>query len=243
MMLVQRGEHRTELLSAGAPAELKVTLADDATLELLLLQDASAELKLQAEVGSNAVLKVVAICLPGGSDAVINNDFRVEVNGVGAEVRLSGMVIADGAQCVANTTNVRHHGERTRSNQLFKYIVNDQARCEFNGTIVVDEQARFTEAYQTNRNLVESNQAHMHAEPALEIYCDEVKCSHGAATGQLDEQALFYMRTRGIPEQEARHLLMEAFMADVIAAVDFNEDMHQKVQELVSARFAGGNTK
>jgi Fe-S cluster assembly protein SufD len=83
----------------------------------------------------------------------------------------------------------------------------------------------------------------MHAEPALEIYCDEVKCSHGAATGQLDEQALFYMRTRGIPEQEARHLLMEAFMADVIAAVDFNEDMHQKVQELVSARFAGGNTK
>ena len=239
MMLVQSGEHRTELLDAAAAGQLDVQLADGAKLDLLLLQDAgSAALTINAAVGANAALKIVAVCLPDASESAIKNEFHVDVNGVEADVLLAGVVIASGNQKVSNTTHVCHHGEHTHSNQLFKYVVTDQAACEFNGTIVVDEQARFTEAFQTNRNLVESNRAQMHAEPALEIYCDEVQCSHGAATGQLDEQALFYMRTRGIPESEARRLLMEAFLADVIAKVDFSEAMQQRVQEVVSARFA-----
>ena len=166
------------------------------------------------------------------------NDIRIDLDGDGAEAVVNGMAITDGTQLASNATTVRHHGEHTHSDQLFKYVADGESRGEFRGSIVVDESARFTEAYQTNRNILASDTARMHTEPTLEIYCDEVKCSHGAATGQLDPQALFYMRTRGIPEDTARHMLMEAFMADVIDSIGI-EGLRERMRMLVERRFSG----
>lgn len=160
-----------------------------------------------------------------------------DLYGTGAEARVNGMVIASGTQKPSFETRIAHHAEHTASNQIFKYIADGQSQCAFDGLITVEESARFTEAYQTCHNLLASPTARMHAEPALEIYCDEVKCSHGATTGQLDNNALFYMRSRGIPEAEARRMLMEAFLADVIAAVGI-DSLRDRLRHLVERRFS-----
>lgn len=160
-----------------------------------------------------------------------------DLYGTGSEVRVNGMVIASGTQKPSFETRIVHHAEHTSSDQIFKYIADGQSQCAFDGLITVKESARFTEAYQTCYNLLASPTARMHAEPALEIYCDEVKCSHGATTGQLDNNALFYMRSRGIPEAEARRMLMEAFLADVIAAVGI-DSLRDRLRHLVERRFS-----
>lgn len=151
---------------------------------------------------------------------------------------MAGMVICGDSQHTDNDTLVLHHAPHCRSNQTFKYILGDNATGAFRGLIRVDHGAAFTEAYQTNRNLVTSADAIMHTEPQLEIYCDEVKCGHGATTGQLDERALFYMRSRGIPEREARKMLMQAFMADVIDTITL-PSLHERLRLLVERRLTG----
>ncbi|MDE5800856.1 MAG: SufD family Fe-S cluster assembly protein, partial [Paramuribaculum sp.] len=106
----------------------------------------------------------------------------------------------------------------------------------FSGRILVSAKAPYTDAFQTNRNILAAPTARMHTKPQLEIYTDDVKCSHGATTGQLDSEALFYMQTRGIPEAEARHMLMQAFMADVIDTVRI-EGLRDRLRHLVERRF------
>ena len=168
------------------------------------------------------------------------NDFNIDLCAEGADVRLSGMVIASGRQHVDNTVELRHLAPRCTSNQLFKYVLDGQSVGAFGGRILVTPQAKFTDAAQTDRNLLASPDARMHAKPQLEIYNDDVKCSHGATTGQLDAEALFYMRTRGIPEAEARNMLMQAFMADVIDAVAM-EELRDRLRHLVERRFNGSD--
>lgn len=166
---------------------------------------------------------------------------RVALCGTGAEANVNGMVIASGTQTPGFETRIQHKAEHTSSNQVFKYVADGESRCKFDGLIVVDRNARFTEAYQTNHNIIASENARMHTEPALEIYCDEVKCSHGATTGQIDENALFYMRARGIPEDEARRMLMEAFLSDVISAVGI-ESLRDRLRHLTERRFSALNS-
>jgi len=166
------------------------------------------------------------------------NSYTVHLNAPGAEVSMAGMVIAGEAQHTDNDTLVLHHASHCRSSQLFKYILDDNAAGAFRGLIRVDHGAAFTDAQQTNRNLLASDTATMHTEPQLEIYCDEVKCGHGATTGQLDAQALFYMRTRGIPEDEARMMLMQAFMADVLDTITL-PSLHDRLRRLVERRLSG----
>jgi len=190
---------------------------------------------LHADLDADSSLTLNATTLSGGQT---HNSFTVNLNGHGAEARLAGMVIGGGDQRTVNTSDVIHRGEHTTSDQLFKYVLDDHASGSFDGRIVVSEAARFTSAYQSNRNLLASADARMHTEPQLEIYCDEVKCSHGATTGQLDADALFYMRTRGIPETTARNMLMQAFMSDVIDTVGL-ESLRDRLRHLVERRFSG----
>ena len=140
-----------------------------------------------------------------------------------------------------NSSNVNHRAAHCRSSQLFKYVLDDQSTGAFEGSILVSPEAPYTEAYQSNRNMLASQQARMHTKPQLEIYNDEVKCSHGATTGQLDASALFYMRSRGISEKEARLMLMQAFMADVIETVRM-EGLRDRLRHLVEKRFYGQQT-
>lgn len=190
-----------------------------------------------ASLAADARLGVNGTTLSGGHT---RNTYRVDLDAPGARADIAGMVIAGGRQHCDNDTLVLHHTPHCASNQLFKYILDDHASGAFRGLIRVDHGAAFTDAYQTNRNLLASDDATMHTEPQLEIYCDEVKCGHGATTGQLDPAALFYMRSRGIPETEARMMLMQAFMADVIDTITI-PTLHDRLRLLVERRLCGGH--
>ena len=166
------------------------------------------------------------------------NEFRINLCGEHCETDLAGMAIADGSQVVDNASFIRHDAPRCHSNQLFKYLLDDKAQGAFEGLIYVAPDAVATEAYQSDRNILASADARMHTAPQLEIYCDDVKCSHGAATGQLDQQALFYMQTRGVPLAEARMMLMQAFMTDVIDRVTI-DGLRDRLRHLVERRLSG----
>ena len=166
------------------------------------------------------------------------NNYHVEVNGEHAETHLLGMTIASGEQHVDSHTFISHNAPRCHSNEMFKYVLNDNAVGAFAGKILVQPGCPRVEAYQGNRNLCGAPTAKMYTKPQLEIYTDDVMCSHGSAVGQLDEEALFYMRSRGIGIEEARRLLMQAFVADVIDGVRLDA-LKDRLHYLVEKRFAG----
>lgn len=186
----------------------------------------------QAE-GSNVLVDGITLL-----NGTTRNNYRFEVNGEHCESHLLGMTIASGRQHVDSHTLISHNAPRCRSNEMFKYVLNDQAVGAFSGKILVKPDCPRTDAYQGNRNICASPQAKMYTKPQLEIYTDDVKCSHGATVGQLDQEALFYMRTRGISESVARRLLMQAFVADVVDAVRL-ESLRDRLRHLVEKRFDG----
>ncbi len=191
--------------------------------------------QLFARQGEGSELYICGATLNNGKT---RNDFRIEVEGDHAVTRLGAMAIGSGSQHIDNSSVIRHAADRGRSDQLLKYVLDDHATGAFEGSIEVCHGSRFVEAYQSNRNILASKDARMHAKPQLLIYNDDVKCSHGATTGQLDQNALFYMRTRGIPEPEARRMLMQAFMVDVIDSITL-EPLRDRLRHMVDRRFAG----
>lgn len=166
------------------------------------------------------------------------NEYYTRFEGENASLRLYGMGIADKERVIATYTHIDHAVPHCKSDELFKYSVDDQASGAFTGRIYVAPGSIKTEAYQANRNLVGSDGAKMWSRPQLEIYNDDVKCSHGCAIGQLDPLQVFYMRTRGLTEAAARLLLRQAFMSDVIDAVDV-PSLRDRLHILVERRFSG----
>lgn len=166
------------------------------------------------------------------------NNYHVEVVGEHASTHLLGMTIAGDRQHVDSLTRVNHRKPRCTSNQMFKYVLNDNAVGAFAGKVYIQENCPRVEAYQGNRNLCASPTAKMYTKPQLEIYTDDVKASHGTAIGQLDQEALYYMRTRGIGFDTARRLLMQAFMTDVIDGVRLDV-LRDRLHYLVEKRFDG----
>ena len=189
-----------------------------------------------ANLESGASLRVNTTILTCGKT---RNTLRVNLAGEGASCHIAGMAFAGRDQVADTSATVIHAAPRCNSDQLFKYVVDDNARGAFEGLILVKDGAHHTAAYQNNKNIVAAPTAHMHTRPQLEIYCDDVQCSHGAATGQLDERALFYMRSRGIPDAEARTMLTQAFMADVIDTVSL-EPLRDRLRHLVEKRLSQG---
>ena len=183
--------------------------------------------------GSNVLIDGITL-----TNGFTRNNYHVEVNGEHAETHLLGMTIASGEQHVDSHTFISHNAPRCHSNEMFKYVLNDNAVGAFAGKILVQPNCPRVEAYQGNRNLCSAPTAKMYTKPQLEIYTDDVMCSHGSAVGQLDEEALFYMRTRGIGLEEARRLLMQAFVADVIDGVRLDA-LKDRLHYLVEKRFAG----
>lgn len=166
------------------------------------------------------------------------NEYYCRLEGEDAELSLCGMGIEDNSRKVSTYSHISHLVPRCKSEELFKYTLDDEARGAFTGRIHVAPGAVKTEAYQSNRNLVGSVRAKMTSRPELEIYNDDVKCSHGTAIGQLDAGQLFYMRTRGLDEEQARMLLKQAFMADVIDKVRVGS-LRDRLRMLVERRFSG----
>ncbi|MBQ8521958.1 MAG: Fe-S cluster assembly protein SufD [Bacteroides sp.] len=192
-----------------------------------------SNLYVHQEAGSNVLLN--GMTLHNGTTC---NTTEVTLGGRGAEVSLCGMAIADRNEHVDNHTFIDHKVSDCVSNELFKYVLDEQAVGAFAGKVLVREGAQRTASQQTNRNLCATREARMYTQPQLEIYADDVKCSHGATVGQLDEKALFYMRQRGISLKEARLLLMFAFVNEVIDTIRLDA-LKDRLHLLVEKRFRG----
>lgn len=171
-------------------------------------------------------------------NGVTRNEFFTRFAGRHGRLRMLGMGIEDENRRLDTYSKICHDVPECNTDELFKYVVDDDAMGAFYGLIYVNEGAVKTEAYQSNRNLVGSDRARMHSKPQLEIYNDDVKCSHGTAIGQLDEKQLFYMMTRGISEQQARLMLKQAFMSDVIDGISL-PPLRDRLKLMVERRFAG----
>ena len=166
------------------------------------------------------------------------NYINVSLEGHGAETNICGLAIGDKEQHIDNHTLVDHKTGNCNSNELYKYILDEHSTGVFAGKMLIRPDAQHTNSQQTNCNLCLTNDAHMYAQPQLEIYADDVKCSHGSTVGQLDENALFYMQQRGIPADEARHLLMYAFAGEVIEHIGI-EALRDRLHMLVEKRLRG----
>ncbi len=169
---------------------------------------------------------------------ITRNNYRVNFLGEHAESSVCGLAVIENEQRVDNYAFLNHAVPNCKSTQLFKYVLQGSAVGVFCGRILVAKDAQKTEAYQTNRNLCISPKARMFSKPQLEIYADDVKCSHGLTTGQLDEEALFYLRARGIPKQAAYDMLMQAFAAEVLQHIRV-PSVRERLIELLERRFKG----
>lgn len=185
------------------------------------------------EENSNVLLNGMTL-----HNGTTRNTTSVTLAGKGAEVNLCGVAIADKNEQVDNHTFIDHQVSDCTSNELFKYVLDDQAVGAFAGRVLVREGAQHTSSQQTNRNICATREARMYTQPQLEIYADDVKCSHGATVGQLDENALFYMRQRGITLKEARLLLMFSFVNEVIDNIRMDA-LKDRLHLLVEKRFRG----
>jgi len=220
---------------------IEIAAGRNSKLDLVVLEESSEKTSrysivyAQQQEGSDLNINTTTI-----QNGITRNEYNIDIIGEQARAELTGMVIADGNRHVDNYSNVSHNAPHSKSNQLFKYLIDDNATGAFEGGIYVSENAPFSEGYQSNRNILASESARMYSKPQLLIYNDEVKCSHGAATGQLDQNQLFYMQTRGIPLNTAKHLLMQAFMTDAIAQIRIDA-IRSRLALLIDKRLSGEN--
>lgn len=210
-----------------------------AQVDVYELEENSAKVtrlnNLFSEQKDNSKVVTSSITLHNG---YTRNNFRFKLLGEYAEAHAGGLAICDKKQHIDNFAFLDHAKPNCMSDELFKTVLNDKAVGVFCGKILVEKDAQKTFAYQTNRNLLNSENAQMFAKPQLEIYADDVKCSHGLTTGHLDEDSLFYMRSRGIEKEEARMLLLVAFTRDVVDLVRI-PSLQERLISLIDKRFRG----
>ncbi len=190
----------------GASAETPVGSTGSPTTKV-------TEIPANIEVGADAALDLTVIVLPGVSARI---PLTIDLTGEHSEVRLSGIYLCSGHDEVTFDITMHHRTGDCRSRQTFNGLATGEAKCGFFGKIVIAPEAQRTEAFQENHNILLSDSARINTKPRLEIYADDVKCSHGATVGKLNEDEQFYMRSRGIPEEEAKVLQMISFVAPVL---------------------------
>jgi len=202
----------------------EIAVKENALVEFNKIQNETAEAfhinHTEAYLAKNSTFNINTITLGG---EIVRNNLHIVLNDENGTAHLYGLYLLNGNQLVDNHTLVDHAKPNCYSNELYKGIIDDKAHGVFNGKIFVRQDAQKTNAYQSNKNILLSNDASMNAKPQLEIFADDVKCSHGATTGQIDEEALFYLRSRGIGEESARALLNTAFASDVINHITIDE--------------------
>ena len=179
----------------------------------------------------DARINLVYIIMP---ETRADVDLVVELDGEGAEALVSGIYLCRGEDRVQIDMDIRHNVPHCISRQLFKGLAGGSARVGFYGKITVAQDAQKTEAYQENHSIILSDAAKVDTKPQLEIYADDVKCSHGATVGRLDEEEQFYMRSRGIPEDEAKVLQMLSFLSPVLDNVD-DPDIREEISAAVDS--------
>jgi Fe-S cluster assembly protein SufD len=172
----------------------------------------------------------------GFGGQIVRSDNNAVFSGERAECTLNGLYRASDRQIIDNHTSIDHAVPNCNSHELYKGIIDGHARGVFNGKIFVREDAQKTDAKQTNQTLLLSDHAQINTKPQLEIFADDVKCTHGATVGQLSKEALFYLRARGIPHDEARSLLIYAFASDIVSRIKFEEIRSELDHALLAER-------
>jgi len=221
----------------------EVFVGENATYEHYKLENTHnktinlSTLLIDQRASSNVLANVITL-----HNGLTRNMIEIDLDGEACETSLCGMVIADKNQQVDNFTSIIHNKPNCNSSELFKYVLDDFSKGAFTGKLYVAKDAQKTSAFQTNRNILLKKTAKMRTKPQLEIYADDVKCSHGATIGSLDETALFYMRQRGISAEEARLLLMFAFTNDVIENIRIPA-LQDRIKMLVEKRLRGELSK
>jgi Fe-S cluster assembly protein SufD len=213
-----------------------VSLGANAVLHHVKLQRESASAyhvaRLDARLSRSSTFTTTAITLGG---RIARNDIVSTLDGEGAECTLNGLYVADGDALTDTHTTIDHAKAHCPSHEVYKGILGGKAKAVFNGKIIVRQDAQKTNAKQTNKALLLSDEAQINTKPQLEIFADDVKCTHGAAIGQLDEDAMFYMRARGIAEADARNLMIHAFAAEVLDGVKV-EAVRERAMRLIEEK-------
>lgn len=234
-------------IGSGGNAAARSPYFTNAVTEIVCGEDAIVDhYKLQQEAGSAFHIATLQVEQGRGSNfrshsisfggALTRNDVN-SVLSEGSECSLIGLYAVDGRQHVDTHTAIDHAKPHAASHELYKGILDGQAGAVFNGKIIVRMDAQKTDARQTNRNLVLSDGATINTKPELQIYADDVRCTHGATVGQLDEEAIFYLRSRGIGRESAREILTHAFAAEVTSTIRV-ESLRNYVEELLALRLA-----
>lgn len=232
-------DHTINLNEYLSNSVTEIFVAENANLEYYTVQNQhnnSASINsviIRQERNSNVTCHTVS--LHGG---LIRNNLKIVIDGENAEANLYGMAFLDRNQHIDNATQVIHAKPHCQSNQIYKNVLDDKSTGAFSGRIHVARDAQKTNAFQRNNNLLLTDTATMQTKPQLIIDADDVKCSHGATVGQIDEEALFYLRARGIDEDKARMMMMNAFAHEVIQKITV-EALRERMDELIEKRLKG----
>ncbi len=232
-------DHTLNLKKYLSNSATEVFVGNNAELELYFLESqhnrATSVRSVFVEQQSDSRLTTHIASLHGG---LIRNNLKIILNGENAEANMFGMAFTDKNQHVDNFTQVVHAKPNCSSNQVYKNVLNESSSGAFAGLIHVIRDAQKTNAFQRNNNLLLTDEATMQTKPQLIIDADDVKCSHGATVGQIDEEALFYLRARGIDEDQARLMMMNAFAHEVIKEIKL-EPLRERIEDLVEKRLKG----
>ena len=223
--------------------QTNIKVGEGARFELIVMQNEHNESShcsdIKVVLERDSSFRCTFVSLHGGR---LENRMEVVLEGAGANCEANGLFLADGNQRIDFYIKVLHNAPQCISKQLFKGVLDNQARAVFEGMIQVAPHAQKTQAYQANHNLLLSGESKIFTRPQLEIYADDVKCSHGATVGRLDQQALFYLRSRGIGLKEARIMQQLAFLHDVLAQITI-EPLRNRLLDLVEGRLRGAFTQ
>ncbi len=232
-----RGEAEAPWLSNTV---VEAWIGRNARLDLLEIQEQTLEaLHFRAlKVHQAEDSRFASACLSIGAH-LTRNDVHIRLEGPGAECRLDGLTLAQGDQHADHQTKIDHAKPQGTSHQLYKGILDDRATTAFSGRVLVEPHAQKTDAQQTNHNLLLSPDAVADSKPQLEIFADDVKCAHGATVGQLDQDALFYLRSRGIGPRAARRLLLRAFASEIAERVQ-DPELREIARATLERHLPGG---
>ena len=244
-IVVESGQYRqlvlsddTEHLQANEE-HCDIVVKENASLEMYRIQnlDDTTNLKTHIHIHQERDSRVhfVVISFNAGD---LRNNITVDVDGEGCETLVYGLYLVDKKQHVENYLKINHNVAHCMSDTRFKGIVDDEASAVFNGHVYVAPGAQKTDAQQNNANIILTSTAKIDTKPFLEIYADDVKCSHGTSTGQLDQEAMFYMRQRGISKANARMLLMYAFAAEISSHIKI-DSLRDTIEDMIKRRLRG----
>ena len=232
-------DHTADDRNFLATQVIEAYVGENASLDLYCLEETHAKnvrvSNVYIDQQANSRVNHNVITLHNG---ITRNKLDLTFSGEGAECQCYGCVIADKQQHVDNNTLITHKVPHCTSNELYKYVLDDKAVGAFAGRVLVEHGAQKTTSQMTNQNLTATKEARMYTQPMLEIYADDVKCAHGSTVGQLNDAALFYMRQRGISLDEAKLLLQNAFINEVVDHMQL-EPLRDRLHHLVEKRFRG----